>query len=149
MIEKKDPYAHRGAASAERAEEADRLNLTLPEERPTEAPALRASRPLPRWPVRKGAPYWRWTEAVIRRLGHEAKKAPRRTLILLEGPRASGAHALFAEAGENIPRVDLDRPDFAADADDSPRTFLARHAGAPALIIERAHRAPSETRAQP
>ena len=142
MIEKKDPYAHRGAASAERAEEADRLNLTLPEERPAKAPALRASRPLPRWPVRKGEPYRRWTEAVIRRLGHEAKEAPRRTLILLEGPRASGAHALFAEAGENIPRVDLDRPDFAADADDSPRTFLARHAGAPALIIERAHRAP-------
>lgn len=118
------------------------VNLVFPEDLPPD-PAAHAHVRRPRlWPPRGKEASLRWLEAPLEAAHREAREADRRTLILLTGPRASGAPALFAQTLPHVHGIDFDVNAERREAEGAPRNLLARYAALSTALFLNVQRAP-------
>lgn len=118
------------------------VNLVFPEDLPPD-PAAHAHVRRPRlWPPRGKEASLRWLEAPLEAAHREAREADRRTLILLTGPRASGAPALFAQTLPHVHGIDFDVDAERREAEGAPRNLLARYAALSTALFLNVQRAP-------
>lgn len=124
----------------ETREDVHPVNLVFPEDLPPD-PAAHAHVRRPRlWPPRGKEASLRWLEAPLEAAHQEARETDRRTLILLTGPRASGAPALFAQTLPHVHGIDVDAE--RREAEGAPRNLLARYAALSTALFLNVQRAP-------
>lgn len=122
-------------------------NITLPEEKSsagsTEALFRSSSVSVPQSPERA---LLRRLEAPFLECLQDASVCSRRSVFVVIGPRKSGMHTFFEQVVPDAPCVNFADEGARMDAEDAPRTFFARYAALPMLVLYNVHLVPALAR---